>query len=59
MGIEPSPIPRGKPQTSTQAAQNPAHAPTDPDLASLINAWANLPEPIKAAILALVRAAGK
>jgi len=31
--------------------------PIDPDLATLINAWQNLPEPIKAGILAMILAA--
>jgi len=32
---------------------------TDPDLARVVKAWPELPEPIKAALLALVGAAGK
>jgi len=32
--------------------------PGDEDLAAVCAAWATLPEPIKAAIMALVRAAG-
>jgi hypothetical protein len=39
-------------------AQKAAHAPADPDLARVAEAWCHLPEAIKAAILALVRAAG-
>jgi hypothetical protein len=31
---------------------------TDPDLAALAEAWARLPEPIRAAIRSLLRAAG-
>jgi hypothetical protein len=31
--------------------------PTDPELAAVVAAWPMLPEPIKAAILALVRTA--
>jgi hypothetical protein len=31
--------------------------PADPDLARVVAAWPSLPEPIKAAVLALVRAA--
>jgi hypothetical protein len=30
----------------------------DPGLASLINAWPNLPEPLRAGILAMIRATG-
>jgi len=58
IGIEPSRNSREKPQIATEAAQKAAHAPTDPDLAALIDAWPRLPEPIKAGILALVRATG-
>lgn len=32
-------------------------APIDPDLAAVADAWTGLPTPIKAAILAMVRAA--
>jgi hypothetical protein len=31
---------------------------TDPDLARVLEAWPTLPEPIRAAVLALVQAAG-
>jgi hypothetical protein len=40
----------GAPATQTR--------PADPDLAALVVAWPNLPEPIKAGILAMIRAAG-
>jgi hypothetical protein len=33
-------------------------SPIDPDLAKIIDAWPNLPEAIRAGILAMVRAAG-
>jgi len=57
MGIEP-------PSTSTQnrvlfeqgGAESGAFAMSDRDLASLIMAWPQLPEPIKTGILAMVRA---
>jgi hypothetical protein len=39
-------------------AQKAAHTLADPDLATLVAAWPRLPEPIRAGILALVRAAG-
>lgn len=32
--------------------------PNDPRLAAVIGAWPSLPEPIKAGILAMIRAAG-
>jgi hypothetical protein len=32
---------------------------TDPDLAKIVDAWPNLPEAIKAGMLAMVKAAGK
>lgn len=41
-----------------RGAESGALASTDPDLALLIKAWQNLPDPIKAGILAMVRAAG-
>jgi hypothetical protein len=31
--------------------------PDDPDLSALIDAWPNLPQPIKAGIMATIRAA--
>ena len=31
-------------------------APTAPDLAAVLSAWQNLPEPVKAGILAMVKA---
>jgi hypothetical protein len=30
----------------------------DPDLAAVVTAWPNLPEPLKAGIMAIVRASG-
>ena len=51
------------PRFATKTAQNPAHfAPDgqiDACLASVIEAWPTLPGPIKAGILAMVRAAGR
>lgn len=35
-------------------AQNSENPPADPDLARLVEAWPNLPEPIRRAVLALV-----
>lgn len=54
IGIELPPNVQGKLQSATEAA----HAPLVPELATLISAWPSLPEPIRAGILALVRAAG-
>ena len=34
-----------------------ARITSDPDLASVVNAWPSLPEPMKAGILAMVKAA--
>jgi hypothetical protein len=39
-------------------ALDPKNGPIDPALASLIDAWPTLPEPIRAGILAMIRAAG-
>ena len=39
-------------------AKSPAPRPADPDLASLVKTWPTLLEPIRAGILAMVRAAG-
>jgi len=58
IGIEPSRIPVGKAPLTGEAAQDAAHPIADPDLEILIRAWPRLPEPIKAGIQALVRAAG-
>jgi hypothetical protein len=63
MGIEPpakSPeetalLAVGGAESGTPATQT---GPIDPGLASLIDAWPNLPDPIRAGILAMVRAAG-
>jgi hypothetical protein len=57
IGIELPQNPQEKPHSTTKAAQKAAHALADPDLAALIAAWQRLPEPIKAGILALIRAA--
>ncbi len=46
-----------RPQTATQNATRPLLG--DEELAAVCAAWPTLPEPIKAAILALVRAAGR
>lgn len=42
---------------STLSTQTGAPATTDPDLASLLDAWPTLPGPIRAGILAMVKAA--
>jgi hypothetical protein len=34
-------------------------APASPDLAAVLSAWANLPEPVKAGILAMVKAVSR
>ncbi len=61
MGIEPHQKTRRIQSVRAKAAQNPAHgapeAPLDPALSAVVAAWPQLPEPIKAGILALVRAA--
>jgi hypothetical protein len=41
------PLPRSRPDT----------VPLAPDLAAVVSAWPTLPEPIRAGILAMVRAA--
>jgi hypothetical protein len=53
---KPAPPTPGGAESGAQAA---APGATHPDLASVIAVWANLPEPIKAAVLALIRAAGR
>ena len=42
-----------------RAARNspPLDAPTDPDLAAVVEAWPELPEALKAGIMAMVKAA--
>jgi hypothetical protein len=63
MGIEPN---QHSPNDSTNPAPGgaksgaPASRPStiDPTLAALIAAWPTLPDPIRAGILAMVRAAG-
>jgi len=39
-------------------ATSPATAPRDPQLAELIEAWPTLAEPMRVAVLAIVRASG-
>jgi hypothetical protein len=49
----------GKSTLSAQGgAESGALATIDPDLVFVLDAWPTLPEPIKAGILAMVRAAG-
>jgi hypothetical protein len=63
MGIEPTAISK---EYNTLPAKGGAESGAlnlikpsiDPDLASLINAWPKLAEPIRAGILAMIRAAG-
>jgi len=40
-------------------AVSPISGPIDPDLQRVIDAWPNLPEAVKAGILAMVKASGK
>jgi hypothetical protein len=58
-GIEPH---AHSPDNSTNpapgGAKSGALAAFDPDLAALVETWPRLPEPIRAGILAMVRAAG-
>ncbi len=42
-------------ESGTPDAQN---TPLDPDLALIVDRWPNLPEPIRQAVLALVRTPG-
>ena len=55
-------FPREKRGLRPKAANKAAHwrkiEPKDPGLAAIIDAWPGLSEPIKAGILAMVRAAG-
>ena len=41
------------------AAVEHGQGPNDPDLAAVIHAWADLPEAVRAGIVAMVRAAGR
>ncbi len=45
------------PRGAESGAVDTEKVPIDPDLARLINAWPNLPEAIRAGIVAMVRAA--
>jgi len=58
MGIEP---PMDSPENSTNpvpgGAENGALISIDPALASIIDAWAKLPDAMKAGILAMIRTA--
>ncbi len=48
----------GSPQSGAESGAHDAQSGTfDPDLAAFVDAWPTLPEPLKAGILALVRAA--
>jgi hypothetical protein len=63
MGIEPpAPISKNStnpaPSGAEPGALNREKPVIDPDLTALINAWPALPEPIRAGILAMIRAAG-
>jgi hypothetical protein len=40
-------------------AVSPISGPIDPDLQRVIDAWPNLPEAVKAGIVAMVKASGK
>jgi hypothetical protein len=41
------------------SAQGQRAAPTDPDLAAVIDAWDRLPEAVRAGIVAMVKAASR
>jgi len=41
-----------------RAENAPAETPPDPDLRAVIEAWPNLPEVVKAGIMAMVRTSG-
>lgn len=60
-GLEPSPLaPPKTPISQEQSAQNytpvAPDSPSDPDLALIHNRWPSLPQRVRQAILALVRA---
>ena len=51
------PLGASQPQTAQEAAPAvPAGRQADPDLAAVVEAWPTLPEPVKAGILAMVKA---
>jgi hypothetical protein len=54
LGNSTNPSPGG----AKNGALTPSNQIIDPALVALIDAWPKLPEPIRAGILALVRAAG-
>jgi hypothetical protein len=63
IGLEPFSDSQGNtanppPGSAKSGAVNAQTQPIDPALAALIDAWPTLPEPIRAGILAMVRAAG-
>ncbi|HEX8875279.1 MAG TPA: hypothetical protein VF777_00915 [Phycisphaerales bacterium] len=73
MGFELSPIPSGDRDVSDSGGSKSGNigtdagppmppatptVPTDPDLAAVVAAWSELPQPIRVAVLALVQAAG-
>jgi len=41
------------------AATEPKNVPIDPDLAAIIERWADLPEAVRAGMVAMVRAVGR
>jgi hypothetical protein len=48
----------GAPGAGNPADNPPDDAPDDPDLVAIVAAWPTLPGPVKAGIVAMVRAAG-
>jgi hypothetical protein len=61
-GFEPTPESSGNSRVADQSgaecgALGAQTDPIDADLAAVVEAWATLPEPIKAGVLALVKAA--
>ena len=47
-----------KPGTALTPDNFDQKTPSDPDLQSIIEAWPSLPEPLRAAVLAIVRTSG-
>ncbi len=53
--VVPTVVPANSPDTDSETGSLPLH---DPDLANVVAAWPDLPEAIKAGIVAMVKAVG-